>query len=135
MAAVAVALGDFVQAEAARCLREPFVASSLFHDVGVGSHFIFGDDSSRCLGIVHVLTDGADALPAQLFGGSPTSLTGNELVSVFCRRWPRLGLRRGIGTNQNWRAQPVRPKRFDQLLLLRVVKTSAVLIWRWLGRG
>src|SRR5712692_1331783 len=73
--------------------------------------------------------------PAQLFGGSPTPLAGNELVTVRDRRLPGLGLRRGMGTNQDWGAQPARPKRFNQLLLLRVVKSSAVLVRRWLDRG
>src|SRR5262249_23590361 len=75
------------------------------------------------------------AFPAQRFGSAPTSLAGNELVAILNRRLPRLALSTGAGTNQDWRAQPARPKRFDQLLLRRVVKPSTVLVGRWLDRS
>src|SRR5258707_13767715 len=92
MVAVAISFGDFIETKVARRLSELLVACGLFQDVRVGSHFIFGDDSRRRLGVGHLLTEGADRFPTERFCGAPTPLPRHQLVSVRGLRLARLGL-------------------------------------------
>ena len=41
-----VTSGDLLEVEVAGRLGQPFIAGRLFHDVGVASDFVFGDDAS-----------------------------------------------------------------------------------------
>src|SRR5262249_42389427 len=121
----AVAVGDLLEVEAARRLGQPFVAGCPFHDVGVASDFIFGDDARGRLGIGHLLADGLNGLPSELLGASTAPLAGDELENAVLRQ----------GSNENRRALPADAHRFDELFLLLVVEAGSVLEWRWSNCG